>query len=44
MLSQAFKSSAMKSQYNNSTIAMVTPMATKCFLFIFGTFLNLQES
>ena len=34
ILSQAFKSSAIKSQYNSKTIAIITPTAIKCLRFI----------
>ena len=33
-LSQAFKSSAIKSQYSNKTMAIIAPTAIKCFRFI----------
>ena len=40
--SQAFISSATKSQYSNNNTAMMTPMATKCLRFIACSFLNFE--
>lgn len=44
VVSHAFISSAINNQNSNKSIAMTTPAATNCFLFIIRSFLFLEAS
>lgn len=44
VVSHAFISSAINNQNSNKSIAMTTPAATNCFLFIVRSFLFLEAS